>query len=95
MSKQPLWEVWNDGATVDVAPKGHRHLLGDRQCWCQPRTEEYAMPLIVHSLRVHDWFTPPVLGGRVACRRCGVCQNSGNADSFCKGPAGVGPRSNP
>lgn len=91
MSKQPKWGVFDLGPRVDVAPIGHRHVL-DGPCWCGERVEEYARPLVVHSLRTHDWFDCGMLGGSLSCKRCGVVQNMKNADGWCKGPAKVGPK---
>lgn len=107
MNAQPTWGVFENDKRVDVAPVGHRHVVGEGSCWCGVRIEtgdeggpKYPKPLVVHSLKTHDWFVstsrltgkPLLKGGVPTCRRCGVVQNSGNADSFCKGPVRVGPR---
>lgn len=92
MSKQPTWGVYENAERVDVAPNGHRHEIGSGSCWCGVRIEKYERPLMVHSLKTHDWFDCGMLKGRLSCRRCGNMQNSMNADGWCKGPVSVCPR---
>lgn len=90
MSKQITWGVFDRESVVAVAPVGHRHNLDELFCWCGPKVSQYERPLVVHNLRAHEWFDCGMLKGLLSCRRCGIMQNSGNADGLCKGPVRVG-----
>jgi hypothetical protein len=79
------WGVYDFPNRVDVAPVGHRHILGRGNCWCGVRAERTAgRPMVIHETPNHDWQWH---GADIVCERCGVGMSRKTEDQPCKGPS--------